>query len=264
MPIISLRDIQVHYLDEGIGPPLVWVHGLNGDSTGWAQVMPEFSKSFRTIAPDVRGHGGSGKPDMPYSIRGFSQDLSEFLQKIGVEQTHLLGLSMGGAIAQQFALDYPSRVRSLILISTFSHIDSQLHEAFSRLRRSLDQGGYPAFFDEVVKLAFTPEFVSANASNIAALKEKRIQINSPIAIGHATDACMAFDLKEKISRISLPTLVLSGRRDVFTPIHLAEEIHRSIQGSEWKIMEDVGHNLYIERPAEMARIVLEFLGRHQA
>ncbi len=109
-----------------------------------------------------------------------------------------------------------------------------------------------------------PEFVSANASNIAALKEKRIQINSPIAIGRATDACMAFDLKGKISRISLPTLILSGRKDVFTPIHLAEEIHRSIQGSEWKIMEDVGHNLYIERPAEMARIVLEFLGRHQA
>ena len=103
----------------------------------------------------------------------------------------------------------------------------------------MDQGGYPAFFDEVVKLAFTPEFVSANASNIAALKEKRIQINSPIAIGRATDACMAFDLKGKISRISLPTLVLSGRRDVFTPIHLAEEIHRSIQGSEWKIMEDM-------------------------
>ncbi len=75
---------------------------------------------------------------------------------------------------------------------------------------------------------------------------------------------MSFDLKGKISRISLPTLILSGRRDVFTPIHLAEEIHRSIQGSEWKIMEDVGHNLYIERPAEMARIVLEFLGRHQA
>jgi 3-oxoadipate enol-lactonase len=224
--------------------------------------MPEFAKHYRTIAPDVRGHGGSGKPDIPYSIQQFSEDLFEFFGKVGIEQAHLLGLSMGGAIAQQFALDHPERIRSLVLVSTFSYIDPMAHEAFLRLKKSLATGGYPAFFDEVVKLAFTPSFIAANAASIAELKEKRIKINSPIAIGRATEACMAFNLKEEISRISLPTLVLSGRKDVFTPIHLAEQIHRSIKGSEWKIMEEVGHNLYIERPAQMAPIVLDFLARH--
>ncbi len=94
------------------------------------------------------------------------------------------------------------------------------------------------------------------------MKEKRVLINSPAAIGRATDACMAFDLRNEISRISLPTLIVSGREDVFTPIHLAEQIHHSIQGSEWKILEGVGHNLYIEKAPELARATLEFLSRH--
>ena len=262
MPKIAVRDIEVNYQEEGDGFPLVLIHGLNGDATGWAVVMPEFAKCYRVIAPEVRGHGASGKPDIPYSIPQFSQDLFEFLRQLKIEQVHVLGLSMGGAIAQQFALDLPERVRSLILVSTFSYIDPHLHGAFSRLRESLARGGYPAFFDEVVKLAFTPKFVSANTASIAELKEKRIKINSPVAIGRATDACLSFNLKEEISRINHPTLIISGREDIFTPLHLSEQIHRSIRGSEWKIMEGVGHNLYIEKPAEMISIVLEFLARH--
>jgi len=224
--------------------------------------MSEFARRYRTIAPDVRGHGSSGKPDAPYSISQFSEDLFAFLEALKIPKAHVLGLSMGGTIAQQLALDHPEKVRSLLLVSTFSYIDAHLREAFSRLRRSLERGGYPAFFDEVVKLAFTPGFVCANAQSIAELKEKRIQINSPVAIGRATDACLAFDLREEISRIAHPTLILSGREDVFTPIHLSEQIHRSTPGSEWRILEGVGHNFYMEKPTEMAQLVLEFLARH--
>jgi len=262
MPKISVRDIEVNYVEEGAGFPLVLVHGLNGDSSGWALVRAEFAKHYRTIAPDVRGHGATSKPDIPYSVKQFAEDLFELFQKLSLPQAHLLGLSMGGAIAQQFALDHPDLVRSLILVSTFSFIDPVAERAFLRLRRSLDTAGYPGFFDEVVRIAFTPEYVTANAQAIADLKQKRIQLNSPIAIGRATDALLAFNLKEEISRISLPTLIISGKEDAFTPIHLAEQIYRSIKGSEWKIMEGVGHNLYLERPAEMAKIVLDFLARH--
>ncbi|MDH7499742.1 MAG: alpha/beta hydrolase [candidate division NC10 bacterium] len=262
MPKLPVRDIEVNYREEGTGFPLVLIHGLNGDSSGWVQVMSEFAGRYRVIAPDVRGHGSSGKPDAPYSIPQFSEDLFAFLQELRVPKAHVLGLSMGGAIAQQFALDHPEKVRCLLLVSTFSYVDAHLREAFGRLRQSLERGGYPAFFDEVVKLAFTPGFVSANAQSIAELKEKRIQINSPVAIGRATDACLAFDLRDEISRISHPTLILSGREDVFTPIHLSEQIHRSIRGSEWRILEGVGHNLYIEKPTEMAQQVLRFLARH--
>jgi len=262
MPKIRVQDIEVNYQEEGTGFPLVLVHGLNGDLTGWALVMPEFAKHYRTVALDVRGHGGTGKPDQPYSIKGFAEDLFEFLRKKQIPKAHLLGLSMGGAIAQQFALDHPEMIRSLVLVSTFSYIDDHARRALEGLKKNLAQGGYPAFFDEVLKLAFTPDYIAANPGPIAELREKRIQSNSPVAIGRATDACTAFDLKDQIFRITLPTLVVSGREDVFTSVHLVEQIHRSIRGSEWKILEGVGHALYIEKAPALSQTVLEFLNRH--
>jgi len=262
MPRISIRDIEVNYEEAGKEIPLVLVHGLNGDLTGWALMMPEFAKHYRTIAPDVRGHGGTGKPDQPYSIRGFSEDLYEFMHRLEIPPAHIFGLSMGGAIAQQFALDHPERIRSLTLVSTFSYIDPHARQAFNQLKSSLAKGGYPAFFDEVVRLAFTPEYIAANPGPIAELKRKRIAVNSPAAIGRATDACLAFNLQNQISRIAAPTLVVSGRKDVFTPLHLAEQIHRSIRGSEWKILEGVGHNLHIESAPELVQAVLGFLRKN--
>ena len=262
MPRIPIGDIEVNYEEAGKGIPLVMVHGLNGDLTGWALIMPEFAKHYRTVALDVRGHGGTDKPDQPYSIQGFSGDLYGFMRKLEIPKAHIFGLSMGGAIAQQFALDHPEMIRSLILVSTFSYIDDHARQAFNRLKACLAEGGYPAFFDEVVKLAFTPEYIAANPGPIAELKKKRIAINSPVAIGRATDACLAMDLKSQISKIALPTLVVSGRKDVFTPLHLAEQIHRSIRGSEWKILEGVGHNLYIESAPDLVQAVLGFLQKN--
>ena len=262
MPRVPVRDIEINYQEEGSGYPLILIHGLNGDLTGWVLVMAELSKYYRTLALDVRGHGGTSKPDRLYSIKGFSEDFYEFMNQLKVPKAHILGLSMGGAIAQQFALDHPEMIRSLVLVSTFSYVDEKAHGAFTRLRQTLKERGYPAFFDEVIKLAFTPQFVSANPGPIAELKEKRVRINFPVAIGRATDACMAFKLKDEIAQISLPTLIVSGREDVFTPILLAEQIHRSIRDSEWKILEGVGHNLYIEKPGQLTQVALEFLKRH--
>jgi pimeloyl-ACP methyl ester carboxylesterase len=262
MPKIAMRDIEVNYEEAGSGYPLILVHGLNGDLTGWVLIMPEFSKHYRTVALDVRGHGGTSKLDQPYSIKGFSEDLYEFMRKLKIPKAHIFGLSMGGAIAQQFALDHGEKIRSLVLVSTFSYVDDHARRAFLRLKNSLAQEGYPAFFDEVVKLAFTPQYIATNPGPIAELKQKRIQINSPVTIGRATDACLAFDLKDQIAKITIPTLVVSGREDVFTPVHLAEQIHRSIRSSEWKILEGVGHNLHVEAAPQLAQTVMSFLQMH--
>jgi 3-oxoadipate enol-lactonase len=263
MAKVSVRDIEINFQEAGMGFPLILIHGLNGDLTGWALVMPEFAKHYRTVGLDVRGHGGTSKPDQPYSIKGFAEDFHEFMKELKISRAHILGLSMGGAIAQQFALDHPEMIQSLVLVSTFSYIDEQAFQAFNRLKQSLAEGGYPAFFDEVVKLAFTPQYIAANPGPLAELKAKRVVINSPAAIGRATEACLAFNLKNEIGRISVPTLVVSGRKDVFTPVHLAEQIHRSIRGSEWKILEEVGHNLYIEKSSQLTQVVLDFLKKHR-
>ncbi len=262
MPKVPVRDIEINYNEEGAGFPLILVHGLNGDSTAWALVMPKLSQRYRTIALDVRGHGESSKPDQQYSIKGFSEDLYSFMNELKIPKAHSVGFSMGGAIVQQFALNHPEMARSLVLVSTFSYFDELTHQTFTHLRQTLRREGYPAYFDEVIKLAFTPQFVAANSGAIAELREKRIRSNSPAAIGWATDACMAFNLKKEIGRISLPTLIVSGRTDALTPLHLAEQIHRSIQGSEWKILEGVGHIIPIEKSSQLAQFMLGFLEKH--
>jgi 3-oxoadipate enol-lactonase len=260
MPKVVVNDIVVNYNEEGKGFPLILIHGLSDDSRLGNPLMPEFSAKYRTIALDVRGHGLSGKPDMQYSIQQFSEDLFRFLKNLDITQAHLLGLSIGGAIAQQLALTHPKKVRSLILLSTFSYNDPDLQDTFKRLRNSLITGGCSTFFDEAVKLTVSSEFAHTHAKEIAEAKEEMVKTNSPTALIHAIDACMEFNVGDKISQISLPTLIISGREDIFTPIHFSEQIHRSIRGSTWKILEGVGHNVLIpENIPELSRLVLDFL-----
>ncbi|MGC9443424.1 MAG: alpha/beta fold hydrolase [Candidatus Methanospirareceae archaeon] len=263
MPKVALTDIVLHYLEEGTGFPLILLHGLSDDARLWKPLLPYFSENYRTIALDLRGHGRSGKPDTPYSIQRFSADLYTFLRELDIAKTHLLGLSLGGVIAQHFALEHPEKVRSLVLLSTFSSTDSALRARFEKLRENLLTGGCGAFFDEAVALTVTPEFAAAHAAELAEAKEEMIVMNSTTALVRVIDACMAFDVADKLSRLALPTLIVSGREDSFTPRHFSEQIHRAIPGSRLVILDGVAHNLLIpEKIAELSRVILAFLASH--
>jgi len=109
MPKITVKDIEINYEEEGTGPPVILVHGLSDDLTLWMPLTPELSRCYRTIAIDVRGHGHTSKPDMSYSIKLFSEDLSGLVEKLKISQAHMTGFSMGGSIAQQFALNHPRK-----------------------------------------------------------------------------------------------------------------------------------------------------------
>ena len=242
---------------------MILIHGLSDSSVLWVPLMSKLARHYRTIALDLRGHGESEKPDMPYSIQLFSEDLLCFLQRLKLPNAHLLGFSLGAAVAQQFTLDHPDKTSSLILLSPFSYSDPDLRKNLERLRESVARGGLPAFFDAAIRLVVTPEFISANADAIAQMKKECVRINSPAAILRAIDACVNFDVRDRLSQITHHTLLISGSEDVMSPIHLGEQIHRCIRGSEWKIMEGVGHNLLIpENLPRLAQIILEFLKRH--
>ena len=260
MPEVGITDIELRYHEEGAGFPLILLHGLSDDARLWTPLLPYLSENYRTIALDLRGHGRSGKPDTPYFIQQFSTDLFEVLRELDIAKTHLLGLSLGGVIAQHFALEHPEKVRALVLMSTFSYTDPDLRATFKQLRNSLITGGCSAFFDDAVTLTVTPEFAASHADEIALVKEDMIAVNSAAALAHAIDACMEFDLADQISHIALPTLIISGREDVFTPRYFSEQIHRAIPGSTWVILDGVAHNVLIpEKIPELSRLVLDFL-----
>lgn len=258
-----VNGIDISYSEAGVGFPFALIHGLSDSSTLWNPLIPKLSARYRTIALDLRGHGESGKPDVPYSVQLFTEDLLCLLQKLSIPKAHVMGLSLGAAVSQRLALDHPERVRSLIMLSPFSYTDSASRHNLEMLRERVTSGGLSAFFDAAVSLVVTPEFISANADPISEAREECVRINSRTSIIHAIDACLNFDDRDRISQISQPTLIISGRQDALTPIHLAEQIHLSIKSSDWKIIEGVGHNLLVPyNVPKLTHIILEFMRHH--
>jgi 3-oxoadipate enol-lactonase len=260
---ITANGININYIENGTGQPLILLHGLSDNSGLWIPLFQTFSQHYQTIAPDVRGHGNSKKPDTPYSISLFSHDLKAFCDALNIQNCHIVGHSMGAAIAQQFASDYPERVRSLVLLSPINSADPKFAGNLAKLQKSIMTGGMSAFFDEAIKLVVTPEFASANSIAILEAKEVCIKINSPTALLNAIDACLEFDASNVNTKIMQPTLIISGKLDVFTPVQVAKKTQQEIEDSELKIVEGVGHNLFIpEKIPELSEIVLDFLRRH--
>src|SRR5262249_1859006 len=111
---------RLHVLEQGKGDVVLWLQGLNAPAAAWAVQLAHFSQTHRTIAPDTRGVGQSDAPPGPYTMRQLAQDAVAVLDAAGVDRAHLVGLSLGGAVAQELALAQPGRVRSLALLSTFA------------------------------------------------------------------------------------------------------------------------------------------------
>ena len=122
MPKIITNDFETYYEVHGNGPPLVLIHGVAACHKAWQMQIADFSRYFRVITYDVRGHGNSTESDQRDSIELFASDLKVLLNNLGVTKAHICGFSMGGLIAQQFAIDYPSTVDKLIIASTFCHM----------------------------------------------------------------------------------------------------------------------------------------------
>ncbi|HMO55034.1 MAG TPA: alpha/beta hydrolase, partial [Tepidiformaceae bacterium] len=123
MPYVPTRDIITYYEEAGSGDPLVLIMGLGGDLQGWALTAPALAKHFRGITYDNRGAGRTSAPDKPYSIEGMADDLAALLDELKISKAHIVGYSMGGMIAQEFALKYPGKVDRLVLLASSPGLD---------------------------------------------------------------------------------------------------------------------------------------------
>ncbi|MGC9516698.1 MAG: alpha/beta fold hydrolase [Methanomicrobiales archaeon] len=263
MPKITNNGIKIYYEDSGEGNPLILLHGLSDSAQIWDIIKDKFIDNYRVITMDLRGHGRSDKPDSSYSISDLSNDLNCLLNLLKIEKTNILGFSLGGAVAQQFTLDHPDKVDSLILLSSFSYIDDDFKNKLKFLRNSLKRGGCAEFYDEAVKLVLPLEFLAKYETDLAAGKEICMEMNSaPVLIGFI-DAICKFNLKNRVKNIEKPTLIICGKNDIFTPLKLSVDLNNSIKNSKLEIMDQVGHNLFIpENINILSKVILNFLNNH--
>ena len=248
----------------GEGPLLVLLHGIGGNRTNWRDQLPVFSKQFTTIAWDARGYGLSDDYDGDLDFRDFARDLEGVLDHYGADKVHLLGLSMGGRIIQDFYEMWPERVATLTLCDTRSGDFHQTPEAraeFVRLRKEpLLAGKTPAEMAPPVAESLIGPTSSGESFNRLVDSMAALHTESYIK---AIEASGLQPQTLDISTIVVPTLIVCGEHDRLTPPDVSEQMHRDIPGSRYVAIEDAGHLTNIENPDRFNQTVMEFLVQHR-
>ena len=255
--IVDTGGAKLFVQRAGEGEPLILLHGLGMSSALWINQTPVFSRYFDMVAVDLRGFGQSSRPDRPgdYAIEVLAEDIAGLIKRLELGSCHVLGTSMGGFIAQALALAHPNLCRSLVLCHTAPRM-SIPPEVLARRVEALGTMPLEEYAEIVVEQA-----CSAGASGeLRAWIAGLIARNDKRAYTQVmTEGLRDFDVGAQVGKIRLPTLVITGERDLVLPKEGGEEIARLIPGAMLVEIEGVGHLGYAERPAQFNEAVLAFL-----
>ncbi|HSE83751.1 MAG TPA: alpha/beta fold hydrolase [Thermodesulfobacteriota bacterium] len=264
MPRIKINGINLNYELDGEGPTVVFIIGLTMDVNGWFLQVQPFSEKYRVLRYDCRGQGQSDKPDMDYSQEMHADDLKSLMDKLGIQKTHVIGISNGGMIAQHFTLRYPEKVGALVLADTCSYIDVLLNLIVQSWIKAAETGGSELRYDVSLPVIFSEDFLRQNLSNIQLMKEFSINNNPPRAVINLANACLKHNVNDRISDIKAPTLILYGEEDILIPLKYSKLLHEKIKGSRLVILKNCGHVPPIEKPEEFNSTVINFLKNYDS
>jgi len=255
---VRAGNVELNYDSTGDGTAIVLTHGLGDDLEYWQAVVETLARYHRVVRWDVRGFGGSDKPPGPYSTAMFAADLGGLLDALRLERVHLVGISMGGVIAQQFALDRPERLRSLVLVSTSSEVGSQATANWQRLADKIERDGFDPRSADASR-SFSPTFVARHPERVRAMAA-RTAANDPAAYAAAARAVSDYRWTAELARVTIPTLILQGLDDQLTPPGGSVKMSRVLPHSRLLLIPETGHNLPLEQPAVFVNAVLAFTG----
>ena len=261
---VQANGQELYYELHGEGPPLVLLMGIGYDSSLWtlAQV-PVLSTQFQVILVDNRDAGRSSKARQPYTIADMADDLAGLLDALGIQRSHLLGLSMGGMIALEFALRHGDRLDRLVVTGTGA---APARSAVDPIQiwswvKANDSTGEMFGGQQFVSL-FSTAFLRNHEAvrDTAELLASNPYPMSPEAYGRQADAYRQFDALDRLAAITAPTLVVVGEQDLLTPPWIAREVAEAIPGARFEVIRGDGssHLVPIECPDEFNRLVLDF------
>jgi 3-oxoadipate enol-lactonase len=264
VPTVRVRDIEMFYQDVGDGEPLLLIMGFGGDTAAWAFQIPDFSGRHRVIAFDNRGVGQTDAPDHPYTTRMMADDALGLIEALGVDSAHVIGVSMGGMIAQELTLARPERVRSLHLACTFARPDAYmlaLNAAWREMRIGL---GRESTLRTLGLWLFSPTTYAERPDFIEALLQNSLANPYPQSLAgflRQGEAVAAHDAFERLRAIRCPTLVSVAEDDILVPPRFAREIVAQVPGAELRTVPAAGHGYFLERPDVFNALSLDFIAR---
>jgi 3-oxoadipate enol-lactonase/4-carboxymuconolactone decarboxylase len=262
MPLTRRGEINIHWRSDGPGeaPPLVLLHSIGTDMRLWDAVLPCLLPHFNIVRIDARGHGGSDVPNGDYRMEELATDVAAVMDAAGIAHAAVAGVSLGGMIAMQMALDHPARVSALVPICTSAAMDKAAWQA--RIER-VRIGGTAAIADLAMSRFLSPEFAAAEPAIAAAIRAGLIGMPAAGYAGAAT-AIRDMALTHRLREISVPTLLIAGELDISTPFEgHGNQILALIPGAAVTRLA-AGHLAPVETPKALAEALRTFLHCHRS
>jgi pimeloyl-ACP methyl ester carboxylesterase len=256
----NLSDVRCYYELIGSGEPVLLIPGLGGNCRIWDPITPVLAEHFSLILIDNRGLGRSRARRKPKTLADYSTDIVELLDELQLDRAHVLGLSLGGIIAQRFAIDHPSRVDRLVLVSCADKFSAYLLRITALLGHSLRRFPRKVFVEMMELLCTAPLYLDANAEQIDREVDERCRSGVPArAIGAQLRALLRSEIADADYRIGAPTLVVAGEHDALIPNCYARLMAGKIPGSRFVLIPGAGHNPMSEKPEAVLPLITRFL-----
>jgi pimeloyl-ACP methyl ester carboxylesterase len=265
MPKVKANQLTMNYDQQGTGEPLVLIPYLAADHACYAFQVAEYAKHFTCISLDLRGTGETDNPEGAYSTELLADDVAALMQAAGLQKAHIAGMSLGAGIGTWLAAKYPDKVMSLSLHGGWTRTDPFLKtvvEGWQVMAKALGSVS-EAVVRGIFPWCFTPELYAAPDYVRSLADFVRGRPAQPLAAFiQQSNAVIAHDVEAQIGRITVPTQITYGRRDMLTSDRFAERIHRTIPGSELVVFEECAHAPMYEKVEEFNQKTLAFLKRH--
>ncbi len=261
MSLAQLDGIAIAYDDEGNGEPLVLIHGHPFNRSMWQPQVEHFSGAgWRVIAPDLRGYGESTVVPGTTPLERFARDIAGLLDHLGVGRIVIGGLSMGGQIVLEFYRLFPDRVRGLVLADTFAQAETEDGKKVRNdMADRLLQEGMAGYAQEVLPKMVAPANIQALPAVASAVLGMMRGTPPEGAAAALRGRAERPDYVQMLSGIAVPTLVVVGRDDEFTPVSDAEFMHERIPNSILAVIEGAAHMPNLERQREFNNVLQQFL-----
>lgn len=260
MQMISIGDAELSVDVTGNGGPVMLVSGLGGRASFWAHQVGPLSQQFQVITHDHRGTGASTKSEISYSVAQMAEDVLRLMDALDVSQTAMVGHSTGGAITQYLALNHPDRLTRIVLSATWAGPSTYFRELFDMRSGILKALGPEAYLTDGILRAFPPHVLSRQPELLENGKEDRVVAfpGETIELSRIA-AVMNHDLRDQVSKISHPTLVIGAADDQITPSPFFDELAVAIPGAQQVTLAGGGHFVPQVRIADYNDAVLNFL-----
>ena len=257
----TINGITINYELEGEGKTIVFVHGLSDSLAYWKVLSENLKNDYQTLIYDLRGHGESSDDDRNTTIDLYQEDLYQLLKSLNIENAVFVGLSLGGNVILDLAVNHPEMVNGLVVMSSFPEHDEKLKNIFDDFDNAIDEG-FVEFFDTILPYTLPDDILEEHKELLENVKVEAAKTANIEGIKKGINAGYGFNLSDKLNEINAPTLVIAGEEDNLTTLDIQRKISDNIQDSELIVLEKTKHNILIGRNIEkVLNIINDFMSK---